>query len=374
MSLPSRARSIARPIAMPTAGVPIGRRLVEEIASAAGIAAIIALSLQVILDFGRGDGAADFVRAFLLLFTISFGITVGVSLPFTFIVRPAGHRGMPIAAWLVLALGAVVGGVFAGGEIAMRIVAAASDWQLEAMRPSVFRIGLAVSVVATLVLGVIEQWKGRARREAGRAEEARQHAQVAELEALRARTDPHFLFNALNTVSGLIAEDPRAAEDVLQRLSGLFRYALSSSRLDAVTLREEVEFVRDYLLVERARFGDRLRSEIDVPDDVLAAEVPPLSIQPLVENAVRHGVSPRRDGATVTLRARREADRLVIAVLDDARGNPPALPQAGSGTALETLRRRLALAYGDDAALEAGPREGGGFEAAIVIPWRTAAR
>ena len=157
-------------------------------------------------------------------------------------------------------------------------------------------------VVTTAAVG-FETLRERARRVELKAQRAQQEALRAQLEALQARTNPHFLFNSLNTVAGLIDEDPRKAEEVLERLSALFRYSLEGSRTDWVRLEQEIENVEGYLEVERVRLGDRLNSEIDVAPGVENILVPPLVLQPLVENAVLHAIAPRSAGGSLSLRA-----------------------------------------------------------------------
>ncbi len=164
-------------------------------------------------------------------------------------------------------------------------------------------------------------------RAQGRLKERELAAASAELQALRAQLDPHFLFNTLHSLTQLAREDPAATEDALERFGELMRYVLNAGR-DAnadVSLEEEMCFVRNYLVVERLRLGDRLRVHEDIDPEALEFAVPPLLLQPLVENAVRHGLAPRRDGGTIQLKARAEESLLVIEVGDDGNG---ALPDA----------------------------------------------
>jgi two-component system LytT family sensor kinase len=174
----------------------------------------------------------------------------------------------------------------------------------------------------------------------------------AELRALQAQINPHFLFNAFNTLYGIIARENSSARRMLLNLSEIFRYFLQSDKA-FVPLEEELKIVRAYLAIEELRLGDKLRIAIDVDSDALRESVPVLSIQPLVENAVKHGVAARSQGGTVRIRAKREAEGVHIIVQDSGPGF--AATAAGSrnhaGVGLDNVSRRLVLCYGSDAGL-----------------------
>jgi len=168
-----------------------------------------------------------------------------------------------------------------------------------------------------------------------REERLRELAARSELKALKAQINPHFLFNALNSISALIPKDPDAAQETLERLAGIFRGTLLASEKGSVPFRKEMELVNAYLDIERARFGKRLRVEESISEDVRDIDVPPLILQPVVENAVRHGISPMVDGGTLSIDARLEGGTLHIVVADD-----------GKGTGLIDLEEMLAEGYG----------------------------
>jgi sensor histidine kinase YesM len=168
-----------------------------------------------------------------------------------------------------------------------------------------------------------------------REERLRELAARSELKALKAQINPHFLFNALNSISALISHDPDAAQETLERLAGIFRGTLLASEKGAVPFRKEMELVDAYLDVERARFGKRLRVEEDIEPEARDIPVPPLILQPVVENAVRHGISPTVDGGTLSIEARIADGALHIVVTDD-----------GKGTGLIDLEQMLAEGYG----------------------------
>jgi LytS/YehU family sensor histidine kinase len=175
---------------------------------------------------------------------------------------------------------------------------------------------------------------------------------------------PHFLFNALNSAIALIPEDPKRAEDVLERLSGLLRFSLDA-QARVVPLDEELRVVVDYLEIERVRFGDRLAYEIDVAEELRAHEVPAFAIQTLVENSVKYAVSPRKQGARITVSARRAENRIAIEVADDGPGFAGAVWIPGHG--LDGLRARLEALYGKAARLVA-PGPGTGARVTIELP------
>jgi sensor histidine kinase YesM len=201
----------------------------------------------------------------------------------------------------------------------------------------------------------------------------------AELRALRAQVQPHFLFNTLNSIASLIPTDPAAAEEMTTRLAEVFRHALSASERETTPLGEELAFALSYLDIERARFGGRLRVETDVAPGLDAVPVPSLLLQPVVENAVRYAISPRPDGGTIRLSARREGGALVLVVQDDGPGIPPdvaqralgqggdARPAGGRGFGLYSLRERL-RASGLVNALAIDSPKGGGARVTITLP------
>jgi two-component system sensor histidine kinase AlgZ len=194
----------------------------------------------------------------------------------------------------------------------------------------------------------------------------RQTALEVQLQALQARTDPHFLFNSLNTIASLIPDDPELAERTLERLAELFRYALDASKLRAVPLGRELEVVRDYLAVQEARFGDRLRTAVELDPRAAGVEVPPLLVQPLVENALLHGMADRRTGS-VFVGARLDGEQVIIEVRDEGPG-PGASTHEGTRTSLRDIGERLTLFYGGLASIAIEPAPGGGCLARVAVP------
>ncbi len=185
----------------------------------------------------------------------------------------------------------------------------------------------------------------------------------ARLAELQSRIRPHFLFNTLNTAITLARIDPARTEGLLEDLAELFRVALADTR-QAVSLGAEVELAQRYLAIEKIRFGERLRVSWELDPAAASASVPPLLLQPLVENAVRHGVEPSPDGGTIHVRTRLKRGHAVINIDNSLHGEPS---RPGSGIALRNVRERLHLMHDVAAQFEAGP-EGGLFRVRIVVP------
>ena len=194
----------------------------------------------------------------------------------------------------------------------------------------------------------------------------------ARLNALRMQLDPHFLFNALNTISSQVERDPKLARGMIEHLGDLLRLSLESKDLQEVPLAEEMAFLEHYLAIQKIRFGDNLRIETQIAPEVKYACVPCLFVQPLVENAIRHGISRRASGGTVIVSADRVGNRLEIRVLDDGVGLPAGWTLENSGgVGLSVTRQRLAGLYSDgEARFAVNRRVGGGTEVEISLPLR----
>ena len=187
-------------------------------------------------------------------------------------------------------------------------------------------------------------------------ERARQLATEARLSSLESRIHPHFLFNTLNSISALIREDPRSAERTVERLAALLRYSLDANARGLVPLRQELHVVQDYLEIEKTRFGDRLRYTINVPEDLAGLDVPPLAVQTLVENSIKHFIAASRQGGEVRLDARLVSGNLLLEVSDDGPGLDHHPLQRGHG--LENLQERLSALFDGEGRLEITRRDG----------------
>jgi len=186
---------------------------------------------------------------------------------------------------------------------------------------------------------------------------------------------PHFLFNALNATTALIRKDPAAAEEMIANLGELLRLALSVRDRHEVTVRQELDYLECYLAIERVRFGDRLPVVVDVEPAALETPVPQLLLQPIVENAIQHGIAPRATGGEVTLRAQvratEHANTLVLELSDDGVGMRD---DAREGIGLRITRQRLQTLYRGAGALSVQPRPGGGTVATIELPFGSVPR
>ena len=205
---------------------------------------------------------------------------------------------------------------------------------------------------------------------AARAEAALVRAELANISG---KLNPHFLFNTLNSLLILTRNDPAAAEQALLRFARMMRYVLDTTRAatDRVALQDELDFVRDYLALESLRLGTRLKIDWQIDPATLADAIPPLTLQPLVENSIVHGIAPQIAGGTVRIASRRRADPDVLALTvgDDGAGCawPPAAGQAG-GVGLAALMRRFELDFDGSARLHVQSAPGRGFQVEILIP------
>ena len=204
------------------------------------------------------------------------------------------------------------------------------------------------------------------RRRTAIAGHAQQQVTEAEFRALRAQTNPHFLFNCLSTIADLVVRNPAGAETMTLRLAEVFRHVLDHSSRPLTSIRDEIEFLRTYLYIEEARFGDRLQVKIDVAPEMERAQIPSLILQPLVENALKHGLGPKPGPGHLTITVRADGDRLIMTVEDDGMG-PSAHP--GKGLGLANIAERLQTLYQDRASVSLRPREAGGSIATVVIPF-----
>ena len=206
-----------------------------------------------------------------------------------------------------------------------------------------------------------------------RAADLRAQLAQAQLRALKMQLHPHFLFNALHSISSLVLQDPRQANRMIARLGDFLRLTLEHSEEQAVPLRDEIEFLRCYLEIEQVRFRDRLLVDYEIEAGALAARVPHLILQPIVENAIRHAVAPRSAPARVRIEARRSGDSLRLSVRDDGPGIAAGPPAGGAGAdrqglGLANVRARLEQIYGRAYGFEAANAPGGGLAVTLSLP------
>jgi len=204
-----------------------------------------------------------------------------------------------------------------------------------------------------------------------RAAELEKRLTEAKLQALQMQLNPHFLFNTLHAISALMHQNVEAADRMLARLSDLLRYALESTDSQEVPLRKELDFLTRYLEIEQARFGERLQVRLQIEPAAMDANVPNLILQPLVENAIKHGIEPHARPGIVELRAQKQNSTLRLEVEDNGAGLQSTTP-SGFGVGLSNTRARLEQLYGSDHCLEMLDGARGGLLVRLSIPWRLA--
>lgn len=203
-----------------------------------------------------------------------------------------------------------------------------------------------------------------------RAAELEARLTSAKLQALRMQINPHFLFNTLNSIAALVYINPRAADEMLGDLSELLRRSLDSMEEQEIPLAQELDFIGAYIRIEQKRFGERLRVEQNIPDELMKALVPALILQPLVENAIRHGIEPRRGPGFISIEARQEGERMHLVVRDDGRGWPgeDRKDSGRQGIGLANTKARLKELYRENQSFSVGRAEPQGCRVDIHLP------
>jgi hypothetical protein len=314
----------------------------------------LALALQ-IWDSRNGQGVAGLAEIISAVFGICGIALLGVAHSLHLAMREVASRQQPPAGadhvqrvLLVLPLLGFVAGVALGIAALMMVlrVALGTQWLFGALAFMLYGgMTLFAGRAVTDTTSTLYRF-GVAQAEAAAA--LRADVTTARLDGLQARMNPHMLFNALNTVASLVRTNPVAAEQVIEDLGDVLRAGLDRSATTSSTVRDEVAYVKAWLAIEQARWGEALRVRWAVADDVLGCAVPPFVIQPLVENALRHGLGTRVDGGEVRISVQRTATALHAVVEDSGSGFPPRWRE---GTGLNNLRQRLAAQYGDAAAV-----------------------
>jgi len=269
--------------------------------------------------------------------------------------------------------GALVAFFFASGRLTT-VLDPVTASQAASVSPLDEGAKLLLLAVAGAIATYATNWQERLATSFSRATEEREQLEArlarAQLQSLRLQLHPHFLFNTLNTINALIGTDRHAAERVVSGLSELLRMSLSSASEQEVSLARELELLAHYIEIQQIRFQDRLTVSFRIDPDARHALVPNLMLQPLVENAIRHGIAPRAAPGHVVVTASRHDGRLELSVVDDGVGeNPRAEHRDGVG--LGNTRARLLSLYGADHRFEAGSASSGGFSVRIEIPFRT---
>ena len=259
----------------------------------------------------------------------------------------------PPALWRNITVHLLASGVFSLGYMVLR----AGIGQLESDEPLGFTAAFSPLVVKTFHFNVLVYWVvvslvsglgyyHKFRERELRAAELEKRLAEARLQALQMQLNPHFLFNTLNAIATLLHRDADAADRMIVRLGELLRLALDTANTQEVTLRHELDFLSRYLEIEQTRFGSRLEVSMDIGPDTVDALVPNLILQPILENAIRHGIQPRATPGRIALRARREAGRLRLTVEDNGAGLSGQQPSR-EGVGLTNTRERLRQLYGE---------------------------
>jgi signal transduction histidine kinase len=293
--------------------------------------------------------------------------------------RGAWPRRLPAYLLMMLAVAPAVTTLIWGLRLAIYPLAGQGAYDYGVMPLRYFMELPIQAVVFTLTVAGVHAWNAleAARRRELRAAQLEGSLARAQLRNLRLQLQPHFLFNALNTISATMYQDPAAADEMLGGLADLLRSSLRTAQSDEVPLEEELAMLDRYLHLMRARFGERLAVSIELDPEAADALVPSLILQPLVENAIRHGNAERLGAGAIAVRARADGGRLVLEVEDDGPGDARSHGhRTASGIGLAATAERLQLLYGDAqtfSAGTAGDRREGGFLARATLPLRRAA-
>jgi histidine kinase/histidine kinase/DNA gyrase B/HSP90-like ATPase len=248
------------------------------------------------------------------------------------------------------------------------IQSGAWSFRLEGSFQGGFFSGLLIYVTIGGIVYAVQTTE-RLRAEQARATRAESLRTRAELEALRAQLNPHFLFNTLHSLMALVRHDPLAAEDALEKLALLLRHTLMTMKdVEDVELADELDFVENYLALEWLRLGNRLRIERSIQTETLACRLPPFTLQPLIENSIKHAISPQPSGGLLQIKTERRNGLLSVELFDDGPGAKPEDVEASNGIGIRTVRQRLMARYGDRASFRVETCPGKGFSVRMEIP------
>lgn len=251
---------------------------------------------------------------------------------------------------------------YTGGDVSIVIPASSIAWS-----PYIYFAFPIIPTALLVVVGFNQSWWQIFILEK-REHQARELATLAQLEALRAQINPHFFFNSLNSIAQLITTDPERAEECVERLAEIFRYLLRTENRSFVTLADELDIVDAYLDIERARFGEKLSVDYVVDEGARHRFVPTLILQPLIENAVRHGVSQKVGGGRVSIEAGLEGGDLHVVVRDTGVGMSAVAADSTSGVGLRNVHNRLVQLFGDEYAPQIDSEPGNGTSIRLRVP------
>jgi sensor histidine kinase YesM len=304
---------------------------------------------------------AGFVRWLFIVETIGLScLTLGVltsRLPWL-------RRRTPLVAHLCIGVVAVPGGYVFGSSLAYALLGE----PLPIFEPEPRRIiALLATALATMLLVYVDAMRHRIESEAAARVEAQRLATETQLRLLRAQLDPHMLFNTLANLRSLVDVDPKLAQSMLDSIIFYLRSTLAASREESVTLRQEFAQLSAYLEIMKLRMGDRMRYAVELPAELEELRVPPMLFQPLVENAIKHGIEPKVGSSTLEVTARRVEGSVVVTVADTGRGLPGGT-DAPNGYGVEHVRERLLAFYGPAGELSLVQNVPEGARAIVRIP------
>ena len=337
------------------------------------VAMLVCIALGLALSFALARVApVHWSNAVLLVAPATTVYAIGTGFSAFYLCRayPLGERH-PLAIIVVMGVASLFAGLL--WATLLQFVNSVSlllelPWLGVPLRPSLlllfFGLGALLYCLAAAVHYLLLEFV-RARMAEQRGLEAQLMAQEAQLRMLRTQIDPHFLFNSLNSISALTSINPASARTMTVELASFFRQSLSMEAHKKISLQQELVLIRHFLAIEQVRFGERLRVEEAIDEAALDCLLPPMLIQPLVENAVKHGIGGLMEGGVIALAARRLGSLLQIQVSNPV--DAQQTPARGNGVGLDNVRQRLLGAYGHEASVH-WLRQEGGFEVTITMP------
>lgn len=335
-------------------------------------------SQSIVILHMAGDHLGE-IRLFLTEFAawlpwiVAIPLVIGMARRYPISRRPA-VRGLAAHLLALVVITPVVGAWSAGLQVLFNpwsFEPSPAFWSTWSSTLFFQAINCLAAYALILTITYLVDSRDRVARQTAEAARLNEALSTAELAALRRQIEPHFMFNTLNSIAGLVRDERNpAAVNMIVGLSELLRRASEDSHRPQVSLGEEAEYLQRYIEIQKLRFGERLQVSVDIPDDLLDARAPSLLLQPLVENAIKHGVATRVAGGAVRVAAARRDGRLRLSVYNDGPGFPDDWRTAG-GVGLANLRTRLQILYGEDAALTPGRTEDG-VEVVVTLPLETA--
>ncbi|HEU4852692.1 MAG TPA: histidine kinase [Telluria sp.] len=322
------------------------------------------------LVVGATGAAWSNAGGFAVPLTLVYGLAAGFSAYYLCRAFPLADVP-PLRIVGVFSVSAVIaGGLWTSAGMAWNEILASGGMGVTISQPTralVFGIGVALYVLCAMANYLVTEFE-RTRNAERRELQSKLMAQDAELRMLRTQIDPHFLFNSLNSISALTSIDPARAREMTLQLSDFFRHSLGLEAHRKVTLADEATLVNHFLAIEKVRFGQRLGVVLEIADEARPCLLPPMILQPLVENAVKHGIGALPEGGTVSVHAARTGSMLRVTVENDVDADAP--PINGKGIGLANVRKRLAAAYEHHASVH-WSQQNNKFRVELALPAET---